>query len=180
MVTYVAIITRWTLDLMVGSNYKEQFSVAYLTAIAAQAGLNHNSPVIDEDSVDISLIGTGYLGLIRNPQIDIQLKCTSQNVIEGDKLKYDLKLKNYNDLRGENIANTRYLMILVVPDHHDDWLVHGVDDMALQRSLYWTSLRFEPETNNTSQVRIEIPTSQKVTTPTLLSLMDMASKLEYV
>ena len=165
---------------MVGSNYKEQFSVAYLTAMAAQAGLNHNAPVIDEDSVDISLMGKGYLGLIRNPQIDIQLKCTSQDVIEGDKLTYDLKVKNYNDLRGENIANTRYLMILVVPDNLDNWLMHGNDDMTLLHSLYWTSLRFRPETKNTSQVRIEIPTSQKVTTSALLSLMDMASKQEYV
>ncbi|MCT7361042.1 DUF4365 domain-containing protein [Thalassolituus pacificus] len=162
------------------SKRKELFSVAYLTALAAQVGLNHQVPTVDDDSIDLSLMGKGYNGIVRSPQIDIQLKCTSKEVIEGDCLKFDLKLKNYNDLRGENVGNTRYLMVLVVPDEPEEWATIGYDNVTLQNSFYWTSLRFNSETSNITKVRIEIPVSQKVTSETLLSLMDMASKGEFV
>lgn len=162
------------------SKRKELFSIAYLTAVAAKAGLNHQSPVVDDDSIDLSLMGKDYTGKVRNPQIDIQLKCTSQDVINGDRLKFNLKLKNYNDLRGEDVSNSRYLMVLVVPDNPENWATFGDDNLILQNSFYWASLRFSPETLNTSQVLIEIPTTQKVTSETLLSLMSMASKGEFV
>lgn len=162
------------------SKRKELFSVAYLTALAAQVGLNHQVPTVDDDSIDISLMGRGYTGLVRSPQIDIQLKCTSKYEIEGDSLKFDLKLKNYNDLRGENVGNSRYLMVLVVPDEPEKWATIGEDNLTLQNSFYWTSLRFNRETTNSTKVRIEIPVSQKVTSDTLLSLMGLASKGEFL
>lgn len=95
------------------STQKEQFSIAYVKAIAAQAGLNYAIPVVDNDSIDISIIGRGFKGRIRSPQIDVQLKCTSNGVFEEDTLKFDLKLKNYNDLRGEGCLAPRYLVVLV-------------------------------------------------------------------
>lgn len=162
------------------SKRKELFSVAYLTALAAQVGLNHQVPTVDDDSIDISLMGRGFTGLVRSPQIDIQLKCTSKYEIEGDSLKFDLKLKNYNDLRGENVGNSRYLMVLVVPDEPEKWATIGEDNLTLQNSFYWTSLRFNRETTNSTKVRIEIPVSQKVTSDTLLSLMGLASKGEFL
>ena len=162
------------------SKRKELFSVAYLTALAAQVGFNHQVPTVDDDSIDISLMGKGYTGLIRSPQIDIQLKCTSKYEIDDDGLKFDLKLKNYNDLRGENVANPRYLMVLVVPDEPENWATIGEDDLTLQNSFYWTSLRFNSETTNSTKVRIEIPASQKFTSDTLLFLMGLASKGEFL
>lgn len=32
---------------------KEQFSIAYIQAIAAQIGINHSIDVVDDDSVDL-------------------------------------------------------------------------------------------------------------------------------
>lgn len=101
---------------------KEQFSFAYIQAIAAQIGLNYSKDAVDDDSVDIRLSGKGFTGgKVRNPKIEIQLKCTSQDVVKGDVIKYPLKLKNYNDLRGEDVAAPRYLMVLVVPEAIDNW-----------------------------------------------------------
>lgn len=162
------------------SKQKELFSVAYLTALAAQVGLNHQVPVVDDDSIDISLMGKGYSGTVRSPQIDIQLKCTSQEVIDGDTLRFDLKLKNYNDLRGDDVGNSRYLMVLVVPNAPEEWASIEDNCLTLKNSFYWTSLRFEPETENKSQVRVEIPLVQKVTSKTLLCLMKKASQGEFI
>lgn len=79
---------------------KEQFNVAYISALAAQVGINTSKPTVDDDSVDMILIGKGFQGRVRNPQIDLQLKCTSQDLIQGDTLSYPLSKKNYDDLRG--------------------------------------------------------------------------------
>ena len=62
---------------------KEQFSTAYIQALAAQIGLKYSIDSVDDDSVDITLKGKGFKGkLLRNPHIEIQLKCTSQKVIK--------------------------------------------------------------------------------------------------
>lgn len=47
---------------------KEQFNIAYICALAAQAGLNHSVLAVDDDSIDILLQARGYVGKpIRNP-----------------------------------------------------------------------------------------------------------------
>lgn len=160
---------------------KEQFSFAYIQAIAAQIGLNYSKDAVDDDSVDIRLSGKGFTGgKIRNPKIEIQLKCTSQDVVKGDVIKYPLKLKNYNDLRGEDVAAPRYLMVLVVPERIGNWTHFTNNALVLFNNCYWASLRYEPETKNSASVSVEISVEQKVTTESLMSLMKMASKGEYV
>jgi len=160
---------------------KEQFSIAYIQAIAAQIGINHSIDVVDDDSVDIRLIGKGFTGgKLRNPQIEIQLKCTSQDVIKGDVIKFPLKLKNYDDLRGENVGVPRYLMLLVVPDKTENWIHFTNNALILFNSCYWTSIRFAPESKNKTNVTVEFSIEQKVTTESLLELMVKASKGEFV
>ena len=160
---------------------KEQFSKAYIEAIAAQIGLNPSKPAVDDDSIDICLEGKGFTGgKIRNPRIDIQLKCTSQNIINGNSIKFPLKLKNYNDLRGENVAAPRYLMLLVVPDKTEKWTHFTNNALILFNNCYWTSIRHKPEVNNTTNVTIEFSIEQKVTTESLMELMVMASKEQYI
>lgn len=163
------------------SAQKEQFSYAYLQAIAAQAGLNYSKDAVDDDSIDIRLSGKGFSGgLIRNPTIEVQLKCTSQDVIKDNVIKYPLKLKNYNDLRGVDVAAPRYLMVLVVPDNIGNWTHHLDNAMVLFNNCYWASLRFEPESKNTTNVTVEISLEQKVTAESLVRLMELASKGKYL
>ena len=163
------------------SAQKEQFSFAYVQAIAAQAGFNYSKDSVDDDSVDIRLSGKGFLGgKLRNPIIEIQLKCTAQEVIKDNVIKYPLKLKNYNDLRGENVAVPRYLMVLVVPENIESWTHFVNNAMILFNNCYWASLRYEPESNNKTNVTVELSLEQKVTTESLKKLMGLASKGEYI
>lgn len=159
---------------------KEEFSRAYVKSIAAQAGLKHATDSIDNDGIDLTLKGSGYTGKVRNPQIEIQLKCTSQDVVKNDVIKYPLKLKNYNELRGKNIVAPRYLMVLVVPDDELTWTRHDNDSLILSHTCYWKSLRFAPETTNTVNVTVEIPSEQILTFESLHDLMKKASKGEYI
>lgn len=160
---------------------KEQFSIAYIQAIAAQIGLNHSIDAVDEDSVDITLKGKGFVGgKLRNPIIEIQLKCTSQDIIKGNSIKYPLKLKNYNDLRGEDVTVPRYIMLLIVPTKIKNWTHFTNNALILFNSCYWTSIRYKPEVNNTTNVTIEFSIHKKVTSESLMELMVMASKEQYI
>lgn len=131
---------------------------------------------MDDDSVDLSLVGKGYSGIVRNPQIDLQLKCTSQNLINGDTLKFPLKKKNYDDLRGDNVLSPRYLVVLVVPSADIDWLEHKDDHMVARNLCYWISIKDFPETTNDTSITLEIPITQRFNSTTLKNLMECASK----
>lgn len=159
---------------------KEQFSLAYVNAIAAKIGLSNAGWSVDDDSVDLSLKGRGYDALIRNPQVDLQLKCTSQkNIIKNGLLHFPLKKKNYDDLRGDDVMCPRYLVVLVVPENIDQWIESKNDSMVLHHSCYWVSIRSYPETKNETSVTIEIPVTQKLDCDSLTELMCLASRGEY-
>jgi hypothetical protein len=157
---------------------KEVFNVAYVLALAAQAGLNTSEPRVDEDSVDLMIIGSGFNGRRRDPQISLQLKCSSQDLISGEHIKFPLKLKNYNDLRGRNISNPRYLVVLLVPPNQDAWMQHHPEHVSLHNNCYWLSIMDHPETHNSDSVTVDVPLSQRLTSAQLKQLMVEASDWE--
>ncbi|MEW5251274.1 DUF4365 domain-containing protein [Microbulbifer sp. 2201CG32-9] len=66
---------------------KELFSRAFVKAIAAQVGFRTAIPDVDDDSVDIIIKGRGYSAPIRNPQLEVQLKCTAADFEKSDFFK---------------------------------------------------------------------------------------------
>ena len=159
---------------------KEQFSVAYVNAIAAQAGLSNAKPSVDDDSIDLSLKGRGFCGKIRSPQLDLQLKCTSRDLVKDGFIRFPLPIKNYNDLRGEDILIPRYLAVLLVPELDSEWAELRDEELVLRNTCHWVSIRNLPEKNNLSTVTVEIPLAQRLTKDTLLMLMQFASEGEYL
>lgn len=159
---------------------KEQFSVAYVNAIAAQAGLSNAKPSVDDDSIDLSLKGRGFCGKIRSSQLDLQLKCTSRDLVKDGFIRFPLPIKNYNDLRGEDILIPRYLAVLLVPELDSEWAELRDEELVLRNTCHWVSIRNLPEKNNLSTVTVEIPLAQRLTKDTLLMLMQFASEGEYL
>lgn len=154
---------------------KELISRAYVSAIAAQVGFRSMIPDVDDDSVDLILKGRGYSSSIRNPQLEIQLKCTANDKGDENYLNYQLPIKNYNDLRGENILCPRYLFVLVVPSETHAWLSYELDHMKIKHRCYWISLKDFDETANETTVMIKIPRENLLTASSMLSLMELAS-----
>jgi len=157
---------------------KEQFNIAYVHAMAAQAGLNPSQLMVDDDSIDIQLSGKGFTGLLRNPMVQLQLKCTSQNLVSGNVIKFPLSRKNFDDLRGGNVICPRYLVVLLVPEDDGLWVEHHGSHMTLHNTCYWLSLRDYPSTSNNSSVTVEIPLTQRLTTTSLRHLLTLASNGE--
>lgn len=158
---------------------KEQFNYAYVCAMAAQAGLNRVDARVDDDSVDVSFKSRGFhQRAVRNPQIDFQLKCTSQELIHGDELRFSLSRKNYDDLRGDNLICPRYLAVLVVPPNVQQWIENNGDSISLLRSCYWVSLRDAEETQNAHNVTVRIPLAQRLTSQVMRQMIERASEGE--
>ncbi|MCD7040989.1 DUF4365 domain-containing protein [Pseudomonas sp. MAFF 311095] len=154
---------------------KAQFSVAYVKAIAAQIGFTTSIPDVDEDSVDIILKARNFSSLIRNPQLEIQLKCTADGGVDPTYLKFPLSIKNYNDLRGMDLVCPRYVFVLVVPESCGEWLTHDVDHAKIKHYCYWMSLSTSPAVLNSTSVTINIPKTQLLTAESMKSLMQSAT-----
>lgn len=138
---------------------KEQFSIAYARAIASAAGVNTSTPEVDDDSIDIEFQVRGIIGggTKRSPKLDAQLKCTSAAAPTPDQDAYfDLKIKNYNDLRETDLFVPRILIVVFVPESTDQWINIENNNTLLQHSGYWVSLCGQPETQNQRTVRIPI------------------------
>jgi hypothetical protein len=156
---------------------KEEFQYACVSALAVHAGLNRGDFRVDDDSVDVSFNGLGYqcAGRRRNPIIEFQLKCTSQTLINGNVIKFPLKRKNYDDLRGDDVMVPKYLVVMLVPVDQSNWITADQDLLHLPNSCYWLSLRDYPPTENTGKIVVEVPLVNLITTETLLNMMKAAS-----
>ena len=151
---------------------KEQFSNAYLQAVAATAGYNICKPDVDDDSVDWGIGVRGGGGTIRSPKVDLQLKCTSGDILKGDHLAFALKVKNYDELRCDDYQVPRILVVVLVPDSVNDWLLQTEDSLAMRRCGYWVSLRGRGETTNTETVTIHLPKADVFSVDSLQGMLN--------
>lgn len=156
----------------------EQFSSAYVRAIASVVGCVISKPEYDEDSVDFSLSRRGKHGYIYSPNVDVQLKCSYSVPVENGHIKFPLSIKNYNELRSVNVSNPRILILVIIPRDIDQWLDHNEQRLVLHHCGYWTTLRGLPETNNTTSVTIDIPQNQTFSTFALKTIMDKVGNEE--
>ena len=159
--------------MMVHTQRMEQYSLVYIRAVAILASYHVGRPEVDDDSIDgyfVSREGS-------RPRIEFQAKA-----MPGDRLpdndiyfSFDLKIKNYNDLRAESIV-PRLLIVVLVPKDCNDWARHDESELVLRRCGYWVSLLGRPETNNTTTVRVQIPRANILSPDTLKLLMGKADR----
>lgn len=148
------------------SQRMEQFSRAYVKAVAATAGFAVWSPNVDDDSVDIGILSREH----GRPRIELQVKCTTNANITGPNLAFSIKRKNYDDLRLTNVLVPRILVVVIVPEDISSWLEWTDEYLLMRCKGYWASLRGQPERNQES-VTIYIPLSQVFTVESLSLIM---------
>lgn len=160
---------------MYATAQKEQFSLAYVHAVASVAGFSLFSFNVDDDSIDIGIGATGYVGAVRSPRIELQLKCTE--LVEGDdvSIKHKLKRKNYDDLRPTDLHVPRFLVVTRVPDDTSQWLTHTEEELVLRRCAYWVSLRGEPDRDQQS-ITVTLPRNNVFDVAGLTRLVESVGK----
>jgi hypothetical protein len=132
---------------------QEQFSNAFIQAVAAVAGCSAAKPSVDNDTIDWTLSNR----LARRPKLDLQLKCTANDAGTADAIRFALPIKNYRDLILTDLSNPRILVVVVVPEQINDWIEQATERLVLRRCAYWTSLLGLAESDNEATVTVDVP-----------------------
>lgn len=82
----------------------EQLSLAYIRAVAADAGYQVSRPDPDMDSVDGILMSSQG----RRPRIEFQAKATSRDIGRDGNIRFPLPVKNYEKLRADSWTPLRH------------------------------------------------------------------------
>lgn len=138
----------------------EQLSKAYVQAVAAAAACKFDVPSIDDDSIDVTLSKRTRGTLIMSPKLDLQLKSTGIDCRREHDIAFPLRIKNYDDLRAENVAVPRILVVILVPVDTGDWTRLSEQELTLKHCAYWCSLRGAPTVPNETSRTIPIPRTQ--------------------
>ena len=140
---------------------QELLSRAYVRAIAAQAGTICSEPEQDF-GIDLCVRAVRDRGARVTDvsgQFDVQVKSTTRANVTESEVRYDLEVKNYDDLREPGDNCPRILVVLVLPEEEAQWLSQSVEELILRHCAYWISLEGYPATAATTTLRIAIPRS---------------------
>jgi len=144
-------------------------------AVASVAGCAVERPEVDRDSVDLTLRGYDTSGPVLFPRLDLQLKCMGRETFRDDEIRFPLKLKNYDDLRKDNVLVPRILVVVLVPRDTEEWLAQSEEEMLVRHCAYWRSLRGLPDTSNDFSVTLGIPRGNVFDVPELGQMMKKIS-----
>lgn len=152
---------------------KEEFSYAYIYAIASAAGCicQRTTTPLDKLGVDLIITGIAASGLPNFPILYIQVKCTSRDILNDNSLRYPLNIKNYEELSTSNAYPPRIIIVVIVPDRVNDWLQQTEAELCLKRCAYWISLEGAASTDNKERVTISIPRTNIFSAQTLTTIM---------
>ena len=164
-------ISKQDVGAMTRNMQMEQFCLAYIRAVAAQAGYQVARPELDTDSVD----GILMAGFGSRPQVHFQAKATSRDIVRDSVLHFPLPVKNYDDLRAD-VINPRMLIVLLMPEESGEWLEQTEDALCLRRCAYWLSLEGCPTVTNTRSVTVHVPVSNTFNSDQLRELMNRADE----
>lgn len=155
--------------MMIMNMQMEQFSLAYIRAVAARGGYQVTRPEPDLDSVDGVLMSSEG----RRARIEFQAKATSRDVLRDENVHFPLPVKNYDDLRADTLT-PRILIVVLMPRETERWLTQTRDELCLRHCGYWLSLEGLPAVPNTASVTVPVPTSNVFGSGQLRDLMTKA------
>ncbi len=158
------------------SQRKEQFSHAYVHAVATVAGYGLFKHEVDDDSIDLGIASSNDYQLPTHPRLELQLKCTSSDVIRGENIVFRLKRKNYDDLRLTNLSIPRILVVVRAPDNESEWVRQSEEELVLRGCAYWTSLHDLEDTRNRRSISIYLPRKNVFSVEGLHGLMRRADQ----
>ncbi|MBO1056255.1 MAG: DUF4365 domain-containing protein [Dolichospermum sp. JUN01] len=161
---------------------KEEFSYAYIQAVTSVAGytVEKSGRPMDNAGVDVTIKVPGNIGEFLFPRFDAQVKCTSQDILRKDYLKFRLEVKNYNKLRYETPYVPQLLIVVLVPSDITGWINISEEETLMKKCGYWISLKGRPESNKNKEdkITIDIPRQNILTPSALTSIMTKMAQKE--
>jgi hypothetical protein len=130
-------------------------------------------PEPDYDSEDLVLSARLGETKIHSPKLAIQIKCSSVLEKNSSGIAFPLQIRSYDDLRPDNLAIPRILVIVEVPagDNTDDWLEYSAERLCLRSTAFWISLFGYKATKNEVKVTVHVPINQRLAADSLKTMM---------
>ena len=151
--------------------WQEQFSFAYIRAVASAAGFQVEKPSIDVCKVDLEVSAVDENLYPDLPKLLMQVKSDSDFALREDVLAYKLDVETYHRLIRKTTF-TRILVVVTVPPQVSEWLSHSEDELTLRHCAYWMSLAGEPATTNKDNITVYLPRTNTLTPTRLREMMD--------
>lgn len=162
--------------MLTDEHRKEDFSRAYVLAVAAKSGVivsindrNHDYG-IDGSFHQVSIIDGRRVESGVN--IDFQLKATSRDIIKEEYVSFTVDANTNNSLalrQGKPHCSPVILIVLCMPPEPEEWLKLSEDELILRKCCYWSKI--SSFTSNLNSCIIEIPRSQMFTPEALEQLL---------
>ena len=105
-------------------------------------------------------------------RLDIQAKSTVGAHFDAESIKFDLNVKNYDDLRDAHVPVPRILVLLDLPKSEPDWMIQDEEVLVLRKCAYWTSLKGDEPTRNKDSIRITLNRSNVFSADALSEIME--------
>jgi hypothetical protein len=156
---------------------QEQFSIAFVTAVAAAAGYScvPTPRAMDNAGLDLAVFDRTVPDPF--PQLYLQVKSKQvARIPSGQSVSLDLARHQYEQLRRGSRGIPCLLVLVLVPPERRQWLRMTPAEMTLKRSAFWTSLQGAPTSGNQSTVRIHLPLSQMFGPAELRGIMNKAGE----
>jgi len=128
---------------------KEQFSLAFVHAVATRAGCTIADWKVDKDGVDVTLRQGGRM-------VDLQMKCTCVPRVTQAGYSFPLDTKTYDKLRDAERSAPGYLGLVIAPENIEDWIDHRPEEILMACHGYWAKIqdRSDPAVGDTKSITL--------------------------
>lgn len=149
---------------------KQQFSLAYAHAVTSAARCIMENIRSDVECIDFTVRQTADHSVYTSSQVDVQMKCTAQDVLKDDGVHWQLDKSHYDKLRDTKSYNKQILVALVVPEGLTEWLDHSEERILLRQGAYWSCLQGLPEIS-TGTKTVTLPRENHFNVEQLLGIL---------
>jgi len=155
---------------------QQQLSWAYVSAIAARAGVGLSKPQSDFGTDGtfrrIEKHNGQYLDM--GLPLDFQLKASTNWSHKDKELIHDLDADAYRRLvtRKINGGSPIVLLLFTMPEEEQKWIEQSEDELLVRHCCYWWEVPSD-WSDNTSTQRIFIPRDQQLTPSSLTTLLQL-------
>ena len=120
------------------SERQQQFSLAHVHMIASAAGCSIKRHDTDYDGVDITIASSTEYETYLCPEIELQVKCTSQRrLLRDDHLAWQMSRTPFLKLTNRKRFTPAFLGVLLIPEQDAPLLNITEEHLLTASCMYW-------------------------------------------
>lgn len=161
---------------------QEEFSLGFVRMVAAAARCSVKHHMTDYDGVDITIASSVEYEDCYAPQLELQVKCTTQVDLMGERnMSWRLEEKPFRKLTNPKRFLPAYIGVLVVPSEPELWLDQDDARLITKSRMYWQrAAELGAIADGAGSKTVKLPRTNLFTATQLLGIMrDIAERGDY-